>query len=77
MTIIEVIKNVIQSKHGWAVAEHFQCTIENVELFDEQDKNALKYINDTITKILKNNSLDDMAEIRQYHASLSDYLNKH
>ena len=49
MTIIEVIKNVIQSKHGWAVAEHFQCTIENVELFDEQDKNALKYINDTIT----------------------------
>jgi hypothetical protein len=76
ITLNQIIKSVINSEHGWAVAEQFEDTF-NGELFEEQNINALNYIKNCLKwNIMENNVFNDaaMEEIKEYYDNLVEYL---
>ena len=72
----QIIKAIINSEHGWAVADQFEATF-NGEPFEEQNGNALRYIRNTIRyNILGNDAFSDdaMNELREYYEKLAEYM---
>ena len=79
MQTIEVIKAVINSKHGWAVADQFEDSYvypNGGSAFEDQNYNALLYIRDSVRSILKGDVLSDDAkeELGDYYDDLENYL---
>lgn len=72
----EIIKSVINSKHGWAVADQFEDSWDG-EDFEKQNYNALKYIKGTIDAVLRSKVFneDTYDEIAYYQYKLNEYLN--
>ena len=80
MNVIDLcglVKGLITSSHGWAVADQFEDTF-NGESFDEQNGNALVYIRSFIQGLLKSDLLSDDAqeELQDYVDDLENYLAK-
>ena len=75
MQTVDLVKAVVNSKHGWAVAEQFEATF-NGESFEEQNHNALRYIQMVIRDILNKDVLSDVSflELKEYHDELEDYM---
>ena len=75
MNIETVINGIIESKHGWAVAEQFIDTW-NGEDFEKQNYNALTYIKDTINDLLNSDIFSEEveSELVDYLFKLKDYL---
>jgi hypothetical protein len=85
MTLTEILKAVIKSDYGWSVAEQFEDTFNGSQSFEDQNENALKYINSMLKDIL-NNKLNKIhygdlifsdsanQEIITYQRELQDYL---
>ena len=75
MNIKEIIEAVIESKHGWAVAEQFVDTW-NGEDFEKQNTNALIYIEKTIKSLIGEDIFneDTEAELVGYLLGLEEYL---
>jgi hypothetical protein len=73
----QIIKAIINSEHGWAVADQFEDTFSGNEPFEKQNSNALRYIRNTIRyNILGNDvfSEEAMNDLREYYAKLAEYL---
>lgn len=72
-----LVKGLITSAHGWAVADQFEDTF-NGESFEEQNGNALVYIRSFIQGLLKSDLLSDDAqeELQDYVDDLEDFLAK-
>lgn len=72
-----LVKGLITSAHGWAVADQFENTF-NGESFEEQNSNALVYIRSFIQGLLKSDLLSDDAqeELQDYVDDLEDFLAK-
>ena len=69
-TTKDVASAFINSKRGWAVAEQFEAIYDNLsqENLSEQNHNALKYIKEDLTalvrsKVLSQDSNDELVEI--------------
>ena len=77
MHVFEVTSKVIYAIHGWAVAEQFDDTCSDTEAFDEQNTNALRYIQTTVKELVKYGPFDEDAtdELEQYLNELTEYLN--
>ena len=75
MNVKEIIEAVIESKHGWAVAEQFVDTW-NGEDFEKQNTNALIYIEKTIKSLIGEDIFneDTEAELVGYLLGLEEYL---
>ena len=75
MYTVDLVKAIINSKHGWAVADQFEATF-NDEAFEEQNYNALEYIRESVESILRSNLLSDDAqdELQTYRDDLEDYM---
>jgi hypothetical protein len=72
----QIIKAIINSEHGWAVADQFEATFDG-QSFEEQNSNALRYIRNTMRyNILGNDVFSDeaMNELREYYDKLAEYL---
>jgi len=78
MTLTEILKAVINSEYGWSVAEQFEHTFNGSESFEDQNENALEYINDILEDILDSYdftfSKSAIQEIFTYQEELQDYL---
>lgn len=78
VTVLDLVKSYINSKHGWAVADQFESVYEDrsEENIGEQNLNALKYIKDTLRDIIKSNILseDDVWELNSIIDKLDDYF---
>jgi hypothetical protein len=78
MTLKETLEALIKSEYGWSVAEQFENTFDDSESFEDQNENALKYINSMLKDILDaydspfSNSAKQ--EIFIYQRKLEDYL---
>lgn len=72
-----LVKGLITSAHGWAVADQFEDTF-NGEGFEKQNSNALVYIRSFIQGLLKSDLLSDDAqeELQDYVDDLEDFLAK-
>ena len=77
MYTVDLVKAVINSEHGWAVAGQFEDTF-NGEAFEEQNYNALEYIRRSVESILRSDLLSDNAqdELQEYRDELEDYMVK-
>lgn len=76
MTLDQILKSIINSEHGWAVAEQFEATF-NGESFEEQNINALQYIKNCLKyDVMKSGVFNDeaMDEINEYYDKLVEYL---
>ena len=75
MNIETVINGIIESKHGWAVAEQFVDTW-NGEDFENQNLNALNYIKHTINDLANSDIFNEdiEAELVGYLLELEKYL---
>jgi hypothetical protein len=75
MYTVDLIKAVVNSEHGWAVAEQFSDTF-NGEKFEYANYNALRYIREVIEDILRSKVLSDKAqdELQEYRDNLEDYM---
>jgi hypothetical protein len=75
MNISDLVKTAIHFKHGWAVAEQFEDTF-NGESFEEQNYNALRYIQETIDVLLNGDLLSEDAQddLQLYADELMVYL---
>ena len=75
ITTESLIAAVIKNEHGWAVAEQFEATF-NGEAFEEQNYNALKYIERTVRDVFNSDILNIEAndELEDYLVELGDYL---
>jgi hypothetical protein len=78
MTLTEILTQMINSEYGWSVAGQFEDTFNGSESFEDQNENALKYINSMLKDILDD---DDSAfsnsakqEIIVYQRELQEYL---
>ena len=77
-TLDQVVKALINSEHGWAVADQFEATF-NGEPFEEQNSNALHYIKNILRyDIMQNNSFNEIAidRLQSYYFNLEKYLNE-
>jgi hypothetical protein len=76
MNAFKIAYDIINSRHGWSVAEQFEDTYSKGQSFDEQNDNALKYILDELQQISKSNVLnaDAMADLEYYMENLKKYL---
>jgi hypothetical protein len=75
-TLDQIVKAIINSEHGWAVADQFEATF-NGEPFEEQNGNALRYIMNTLRYgILMSDmfSEDALEELQGYYYKLEDYM---
>ena len=77
MQTVDLVKAIINSNHGWAVAGQFEDTFGG-EPFEEQNDNALRYIRETLEQLLSSELLADAAhdELQSYRDDLEDYLAK-
>ena len=71
MNLEQVVSAVINSEHGWAVAEQFESTWDDrsADNVSEQNSNAMDYIMDTINDLIKYNEAfneDAIDELQQY-----------
>lgn len=71
MNLKQVVNAVINSEHGWAVAEQFESTWDDrsADNVSEQNSNAMDYIMDTINDLIKYNEAfneDAIDELQQY-----------
>ena len=75
MRIETITSGIIESKHGWAVAEQFIDTW-NGEDFEKQNYNALLYIKDTIDGLVNSNIFNEVveSELVGYLVGLNEYL---
>ena len=75
INLCDLVKAVINSRHGWAVADQFEDTF-NGESFEEQNTNALNYIRQTIKDLLESELLEGESEndLQDYADELEDYL---
>jgi uncharacterized protein YutD len=76
METVDLVKAVVNSEHGWAVAEQFEDTF-NGESFEEQNTNALDYIRDCLKYDVMRSSVfndDAMRLIKVYYDELVEYL---
>lgn len=75
METVGLVKAVINSEHGWAVAEQFEDTF-NGETFEAQNHNALRYIKGVVEDILHSKILSEDAhdELHTYKENLDDYM---
>ena len=80
MELTDLVKAAISIKHGWAVADQFEDTFgrSGEEEFEDQNRNALKYIQQTIEELLEAELLEPHAEMEmeEYLEELSEYLDK-
>jgi hypothetical protein len=75
-SLSHILKAIINSEHGWAVAEQFEATF-NGESFDEQNINALQYIKNCLKYEVMRSSVfndDAMELIKVYYDELVEYL---
>ena len=75
-SVNQIIKAIINSEHGWAVAEQFEDTFHG-ESFEEQNINALDYIKNCLKyNIMKSDVFNNeaMEEIQEYYDELVKYL---
>jgi hypothetical protein len=72
-----LVKSLITSSHGWAVADQFEDTF-NGESFEKQNGNALVYIRGNVRGIIKSDLLNDSAQedLQDYLDELEDFLAK-
>jgi len=79
MNVFEVTSKVIYAKHGWAVAEQFDATVEDRNSFDEQNTNALTYIQMTVRDLVRKGPFDEEAtdELEEYLNDLTEYMMPH
>ena len=72
-----LVKSLITSSHGWAVADQFEDTF-NGEPFEDQNANALSYIKDSIQGLISSGLLAEEAhwELIEYREGLVVYLSK-
>jgi hypothetical protein len=75
----QLVKALINSQHGWAVADQFEDTFEGNNLMDDferQNINALNYIKYTIEELMEGDVLSDESfdELASYHKVLANYL---
>ena len=75
METVDLVKAVVNSEHGWAVADQFEVTF-NGESFEEQNSNALRYIKGVVEDILHSKILseDTHDELHTYTENLDDYM---
>lgn len=75
METVDLVKAVVNSEHGWAVADQFEATF-NGESFEEQNHNALRYIKGVVEDILYSKILNGDAhdELHTYKENLEDYM---
>jgi len=75
MQTIDLVKAVVNSEHGWAVADQFEATF-NSESFEKQNYNALRYIKGVVEDILHSKILSEDAydELYEYKENLEDYM---
>jgi len=71
MNLEQVVSAVINSEHGWAVAEQFESTWDDrsADNVSEQNSNAMGYIMDTVNDLIKYNEAfneDAIDELQQY-----------
>lgn len=79
MQTIELVKAVINSHHGWAVADQFEDSYNypnGGSPFEELNYNALIYIRDVVRSILHGGVLSKEAEeeLGDYYDDLENYL---
>jgi hypothetical protein len=72
ITTKDVAAAYINSKHGWAVAEQFEAIFEDLseDNLQQQNHNALKYIRQSLTDLIKSGVLsadasDELVEIAE------------
>jgi CHASE3 domain sensor protein len=77
MDTYKIAYAIIESAHGWSVAEQFRDTFQELESFDEQNTNALNYIYETLRKLTNSDILNTEAqeELDAYMERLSQHLN--
>lgn len=75
MNIETVINGIIESKHGWAVAEQFEDTWYNKN-FEEQNHNALTYIKHSVIDLINSDVFSEEVEeeLIDYLLKLKEYL---
>jgi hypothetical protein len=71
-------KQLINSDHGWSVADQFELSFKSRD-FESQNVNALTYIGQTVTSLLKSNLLNKDAEneLLHYAIDLKNYLSNY
>lgn len=54
MDTVTFVKAVINSQHGWAVADQFETTYNDPtpDVFAERNQNAMDYVKQTVEEIL-------------------------
>ena len=54
MYTVDIVKAVVKSQHGWAVADQFENTFNDPtpDTFAEQNENALDYVKQTVEELL-------------------------
>jgi hypothetical protein len=79
MDTYKIAYAIIESAHGWSVAEQFRDTFQELESFDEQNTNALNYIYETLRKLTNSDILNTEAqeELDAYMERLIQHLNDH
>jgi hypothetical protein len=78
ISTLELVKGLINSHHGWAVADQFEDTY-NGESFEEQNHNALQYIHQILQELVEDSDvLSDSAvdDLQSYLDELGIYLAK-
>lgn len=71
MNLEQVVSAVINSEHGWAVAEQFESTWDDrsANNVSEQNSNAMDYIMDTVDDLINCSEIFDeeiVEELQQY-----------
>jgi len=76
MHVFEVTSKVIYAIHGFAVAEQFDETYKDTSTFEDQNTNALRYIQGTVNDLLNRGPFDEDAEeeLREYLVELIEFL---
>ena len=74
----ELVKALIDSHHGWAVADQFEDTFDPSGYgdFSKQNYNALRYIHETVDGLIKSGLLSQNVtdELQEYHDRLKAYF---
>lgn len=76
MDTVTFVKAVINSQHGWAVADQFETTYNNPtpKVFVEQNENALDYIKQTVEELLDSELFNEDVEdgLRYYLVAMDE-----
>ena len=71
----ELLKNIIESKYGWAIAEQFEDVFINGDDLENQNSNALLYIKDCISELDWDIFSDQsQMEINDIYEQLDEFL---